>query len=160
MTLGCTLAHRQHGIQIDAEQCGHGAHADGHGLLHVSAAAPHQRNRIGQAQGPRGDQRGIFAKTVPGDKFRQNTAFFENAIGGDGRGQDRRLRVFRQLEFFLGSFETQPRKRKTQHPIGFFKDCARCWVFLEKFPSHARVLRSLSREDDCRFHSFASRIAA
>ena len=64
------LRHGFGGFDLGADQRGHRALAHRHGGLHRLAARFQKPRRIGQAEGARGAQRGIFAQRMAGDQAR------------------------------------------------------------------------------------------
>ena len=72
----------------------------------------------------------------------------QHRVEGRRDGQDGRLRVFRQLQLILGTFEAELRDLEPEGLVDFVKDTARVRVSLEEIASHAGVLASLSGEDE------------
>ena len=62
------VRHRDGGLVIEAEQCGHRAGADRGRLLHRQAANPQEPRGVGNRQAARGGQRRIFAERMARDE--------------------------------------------------------------------------------------------
>src|SRR5262249_48215992 len=138
------------------ENRGYRPYADRHGLLHVTAAAAHKLDSFTQRQRTGSNQRRILAETMPGDKIRTDSFFFEYAEKGDRSCKNRGLSVLGKLEILLRPFEAKSGYRKIEGGIGFVKDGASGREFLRDLATHARVLRALTRKNKCSFHTQAS----
>src|SRR6187402_3337902 len=72
---------------------------------------------------------------------------FHCAKRGNGRSENRGLRVSSKLKIFFVSFEAQPRKRKLESVICFFKYLFRGGKIIRKILSHSYGLAALAGKD-------------
>jgi hypothetical protein len=89
--------------------------------LHVFPATPHEAHRVGKFQPASRYERGIFTQTMPRNKGRLNSILREHAIRRHGGGQNRGLRVRRQLQRLLTAVEAQIGDRESQGFIRLVK---------------------------------------
>jgi hypothetical protein len=69
---------------------------------------PRIRTICGRRQATDADDGAVFAERMSGyDVAPRGSALFEHGMNGGGDGQDGRLRVFRQFELIVRTFETE-----------------------------------------------------
>ena len=93
--------------QVQRKDGGHGALAGWNRQLHGRSACLHGAHGVGEADGPGGHVRAPFAQGVTSGHGRHNPMQAQHAQGGDARGENGRLSVFRQLEVFRRPLEDQ-----------------------------------------------------
>ena len=98
-----------------------------------------------------GYERGIFAEAVASDKIGSETSFREDAMDGDGTGEDGGLRVGGELQLVFGAFEADFGDGETEGFIGLFEDGAGCRILIGELLAHAGVLRGLTWKYECDF---------
>ena len=70
---------RAHAAFVEAEDGGHRARPDRHGLLHVAAAVPDQAHGVGEIQRAGRHVRGVLAQAVAGDECGRQPSLGEHA---------------------------------------------------------------------------------
>ena len=73
---------------------------------------------------------------------------FEDAVGGDGDGEDRGLGMLGESEVFFGAFEDDLREWELEGVVGFLEDGAGGGVGVVEGAAHAYGLRSLAGEEE------------
>ena len=105
-----------------------------------------------ERQRARGYVRGILTQAVTREKRRLPALRRQQAVRGDARRQDRRLRVLGQFQLFVRPLEAQLGKRESKRVIRFFKNASSLWERLRQRLAHTGELRTLSREQKCGLH--------
>ena len=148
-------------VGIEAENRRHRTRADRHGLLHVAPAPPYDAHGIGKRKRAGGDVGGVFAEAVAGDErdIRREPFGLEHAIRRDARGEDRRLRVFRQHQRVFGAVPDQAAQRFAQRLVRFGKHLPRGRKSVGQRAAHADLLRSLSWKHECNHETDAVAIS-
>ena len=109
---------------------------------------PDQLDSIGETKGAGNNKRRIFTETVPRNESRMNH-FMQQRPDGYGDCQERRLRIFRYLQFFLWTLETELAQGFIQRAVRFFKHATRSGITIVEVASHSNILRALPGENDC-----------
>ncbi len=134
------------GVEIQRES----AHLAFAVVAHEFAALLHQPERAFEREDLRGNERRVLAETVS-----RGDGGFETVVGQlpedlqarKRMGQQRRLRIPRQVELVLGVLERQLRDVVTEHFAGSCVDVPGNGELLVEVAAHARVLGPLPRED-------------
>ena len=102
-----------------------------------------------ELQPPGCEQRGIFAKTMPGDRGCSNARPLHQTERDGAHGQQGGLREFRQIQLFLRAIETQLREVVSKDASGFIEHgpCERFPII--KVAAHAHGLRAMTRKHQC-----------
>ena len=105
LALGRFGCHRHRRLIVEAEQRGHRAGADRHGLLHRKPARAQQPRGIAEAETAGRGQRRIFAERMPGHEggilaHRETGLALQHPQGGDRDRHQGRLGVFGELQGF------------------------------------------------------------
>src|SRR5271156_2134326 len=134
-----------------AQDGGHGAFAGRNGFLHVRAAGAYQFYGGRKIEAAGGDQRGIFAEAVAGDKIGSDALFGQGAKRGDRDGQDGRLSIGRELQFVFGAIAAHLEKVETDGGVGVFEDTFGFGEIIGEVAAHAGILRGLPWKQECEF---------
>ncbi len=152
LPVGRVAAGLFHERRVRSEDRGHRAGADRHGFLHVAAAPAHERDAIGEREGPGSHVRRVLAEAVPGDEAGLEPARRQDAVGGQADRQNRRLRVLGERELVLGPvFEHGPERhagttvdsRGGERGLGLGQRRFRFGKRRRERLSHADLLRAL-----------------
>jgi len=140
-------------LQFCAQQGGHGALPDRHGLLHGLTAQLQQARGVGQGEGTGGAQGRVLAEGVTGDEGRmlgqvESALVLQHPQNGDADGHQGRLGVLGQRQVGLGAFEHQARKALVQRVVHLFKGEPRDLERLGQLTAHADGLAALARKDE------------
>ena len=134
----------------------HRADAGGHRLLHETPPFANEPQRVREGKGSDRDIGGVFAERVSRGERRpveaMGKARFEVAQGGNGMGEDRRLRVHRHSQLLLGPFEAEAGKRESEHGIRLVEDLPRGPGDRRERPPHADRLRALTGKQEGELH--------
>src|SRR5579872_2008001 len=65
-----------------------------------------------------------------------------------GNGENRRLRILRQLQLLLGTLETELRDRESDGPVVVVEHAASGRIFFGDIASHSGVLTALPRKNE------------
>ncbi len=116
-----------------------------HGGLHEFAAILHQVHRALEIQVFRRHQRAPFSETMPGHHRRLSAAAFApEPIGGDTRGQHRRLSAFGRIEQLGRAFLTSLPEIVSEHGACLGKGSRNDRRDLRQAAHHADGLRGLA----------------
>jgi hypothetical protein len=86
---------------------------------------------------------------VAGDEVAAGGAlFFENRVNRTRHGENRRLRILRQLQLFIRAFEAEPRDRIAESVVDLLEHTTRSGKALRDVLPHSGVLAALSRENE------------
>ena len=77
-----------------------------------------------------------------------NASISEDARGGDGDGEDRRLGVLGELELVFGALEDELREGKSEGFIGFVEGGASDGKVVVEVASHSYGLGALTGEEE------------
>ncbi len=91
----------------------------------------------------------IFSEGVAGGEGRRDAFFGEDAGGGDGDGENRRLGVLGELEVVFRTFEDEGGEREAESGIGFFEGGSGDGECIVEGAAHAYILRALAGEEEC-----------
>ncbi len=80
------------------------------------------------------------------NKGRLNALRGQDATRRGGNSKQSRLRIFRSLQVFVGSFKTKPSQREREGIIGFGERIASNLISLRKSLSHTSTLGPLTRK--------------
>ena len=138
---------------VGAQQCGHGAFAGGHRLLHGLAAQLEQARGISDREAAGGGQRGVLAERVARhhDRLlaqREAALLLQDAQHSERVGHQRRLGVLGQDQFLGGPLEHQPGELLLQGLVHLLEYLAGGREGGGKIASHADGLTALAREDE------------
>ena len=78
-------------------------------------------------------------------------SFGEDALGGDGDGEDGGLGVLGELELVFGAFEDEFGEGEAEGVVGLVEDGAGGGVVVVEVAAHAYGLGALSGEEECWF---------
>jgi len=96
--------------------------------------------------------RGVLAEGVAGGEERRDAAGFEfgfeDAVSGDGDGEDGGLGVLGELEVFFGAFEDDPGEWELEGVVGFLEDGAGGGEGVVEGAAHAYGLGALAGEEE------------
>ena len=143
--------------EINPDERGHGAGADGHGLLHGAAADAQEPRRIGDGERLRGGERRVFAERVTGDEghvTRQIDAGvgFENPQRGKRDGHERRLCILSKGQPLRRPVPDDRAEPFPQRRVDFLKDLPGSGKGVGEPLAHADRLTALAGKDECRRH--------
>ena len=109
----------------------------------------HKQNGILKRHHARENERAIFAEAVSTRHFGCHSRFAQQLCGDDLDGQDRRLRMLRELKFFRRTFKAECTDGIAERCICFGKALFRKIVAVEQILSHTDDLRALPRKNKC-----------
>lgn len=101
------------------EEGGHGADPGGDGLLHELAALADDADGVGKVEGAGGDEGGVFAEGVAGDKVGLEAFAAGDAEGGGGDGDEGGLGVFGLFQLLFGTVEAELADGEAEGLVGF-----------------------------------------
>ena len=139
-------------VDIGPEQRGHRAFADRHRILHGDAAQAQKLRRVRQRESARRAQGGVFTERMARDAggvVRQLDPEFlrQHALGGDGVGHDRGLRIRGQRQFAFRPFAHQSADFLRQRLVDFLEHFARNGAGIGEIGTHPDLLAPLTGED-------------
>jgi hypothetical protein len=88
---------------------------------------------------------------MAGDNIRSYAERLQNPVRRDAGSQYGRLSIFRQLQLAIGSLKTKSAQCKAQGIIGLIEYLPGLLKLNEKFATHTRILRTLTRKKKCSF---------
>jgi hypothetical protein len=142
-------------VDLLVGQAHHRAHATGDAaLLHDSAALADETQRIGVVDGVGGDGGGILPGRVAGQRPRDDLDPGVTCLVAHGvqvrhaRGEDRGLRVHRQVELVGRPLQDEPGQRDAEGRIGALEGFRGRRGAGNELGAHADVLRALAGEDE------------
>jgi hypothetical protein len=137
------------GFSPECEHCGHCPFARRHRLLHELAAGVHGADSVSEREDAGGDERGVFAERVAGDDGRHNATGPEDALSGNGDGDDGGLGEGGETELVVRPMEAEGAEREAECFIGFGKDGLCFRKVLLEIAAHTDGLRALPWEEKC-----------
>ena len=141
------LADVDHHLVGQAQDGGHAAHANGNSRLHGLRTKAHEAHGVFNRKDARGRQGRVFAQAVAGHHFGQRAAlFFPSGKDGVAGGQQRGLRVDRQIQIRVGPLGNQGAQRLAERLIGAFHHGGGRRRLGDPV-GHADLLRALSGEN-------------
>ena len=135
-------------VAVQAQNCGHGALAHGHSLLHELATLVHCHNCVSELHGTYIYQSGIFAQAVAGGHSAANAMLFEHSTAGGAGGKDSRLGVGGQLQVGGRAFEAHLANGIAQGFISLGENLSYNRVFIIECLAHTHGLGALSRKNE------------
>src|SRR6266851_901293 len=117
-----------------------------------STAGARRPDRIMELHGAGRDQRRVLAQRMAGVEQRElepaARLLHQHAVGGDGDGEDRGLRVGRLAQLLLGALEEEPQEPPAEGRVGLVEHRARLGIGLRQRLAHPHRLRTLPRKDE------------
>src|SRR5581483_7046384 len=109
------IADRLHFFDGGSDDRRHAAASDGNGFLHELAAKMNDLRRFARSESADADDRAVLAEGMTGDEIAaRDSELFQHRVDRGGDGEDRRLRVLRELQLFIGTFEAELRNREAE----------------------------------------------
>ena len=131
---------------IQPENRRHRTSTHRHGFLHVTTAAPYNREGIGEGQGAGRDVGAVLAETVTSHDIRPPSSGSKQPAGGDADRKNGGLGVLRQSEPIGRALEAERADGLAKGAIGLGKCLCAHREGLGQRAAHAHLLRTLSRE--------------
>src|SRR5207302_5635949 len=108
----------------------------------------HNPQRVREVERADGDVGGILAKAVAGDERWNNPARSQQPLGRRADGENRGLRVLRQREEIVRTFEAEAAERLAERGVRFGKRVAADGKRIRQRFAHPDFLRALAWKEE------------